>query len=181
MVHLLFHCWLYYTIASAVHECGCKLWNFWSSIVADFILVRFCDEYWYFYPNVSWQNSLLICKSQIILKYFEVGFECWRWEHYCVSKCWCLTTSLCYVILQMSRMPINVDGWKSAILSLFYIHVSTFCVISLTTLVMWVCVNMCVCLHMHACVPACMFVCMWNMYVCKEKILFDLFVIRDWE
>jgi len=61
------------------------------------------------------------------------------------------------VSLQMSKMPINVDGWKSEILSLFYVRVSSFCVISLTTLITWDCVNMCVCTC--ACMPACMFVC----------------------
>ena len=46
-------------------------------------------------------------------------------------------------------------GWKSAILSLFYTNVSSFCVISLTTLVIWDCVNMCVCLHVRVCMHFC--------------------------
>jgi hypothetical protein len=42
----------------------------------------------------------------------------------------------------------------------FYFHVSSFCVISLTTLIMWDCVNKCFCLHMHACcLLACLCVC----------------------
>ena len=79
------------------------------------------------------------------------------------------------VSLQMSKMPINVDGWKSEILSLFYVRVSSFCVISLTTLIMWDCVNMCVCTCVHACLHACLCVCVCEMYTCVRRRYFLIY------
>ena len=153
---------------------------FWSNVAEDSFLLKCCDAYWYFDPSVSWHHILLICKSQMILNYFVVGFECWRWGHCSVSKCWCLITSCCYILSQMSRKPANEDGWKYQYHPFFTFMCLHFV---LFHWLLWLCgiVWMCVCSFARVCMRAWIHVCMWNTYVCKEKILFDLLVMREWE